>query len=310
MEPSDLYHVRQQFTLGAYRSVANATLPEPSSQDYLPLQLYKARALIALGEPQHVEEFIPEESETLPLKAARSLAKYVAATPERKDSALEELRDLCVEIEGEEVSEGDRGEVRVLAGTAFAREGEVEEALETLGAGSSHENLEATALIVQIYLFIDRTDAAKKEYERALKWAEDDLLLQLIEASIGLVTGGEGYSNAFSFYSEQLGNPSLTSPHLLTARGVTRLLRGEVPEAKSDLEEALKSEENAETFCASIVAAGLGTGKKADADQLFSHLSEKFPTHPMVLDIAQKSKAFDELVSKFEVPPPAVTASA
>src|ERR1700722_2436731 len=95
------------------------------------------------------------------------------------------------------------------------------------------------ALMVHIYLSINRADLAKKEFERAKQWAEDDLLLQLIESFIGLMTGKDSYTNSTSFYTEQLGNPSLTSPHLLTARGVARVLRGEIPEAKSDLEEAL-----------------------------------------------------------------------
>ena len=129
--------------------------------------------------------------------------------------------------------------------------------------------LPSSALVVQIYLSIDRPDLAKKEYERALKWAEDDLLLQSIEASIGLVTGADGYANSLSYYSEQLGNPSLSSSHLLLARGVTRLLRGEVTEARSDLEEVLKSGEDGETLSASVAAAGLAPTKKGEADELY-----------------------------------------
>lgn len=125
---------------------------------------------------------------------------------------------------------------------------------------------------MQIYLSIDRPDLAKKEYERALKWAEDDLLLQYIEAMIGLKTGTEKYSNTYSFYTEQIGNPSVSSPHLLTSRGVTRLLRGEISEAKSDLEEAMKSEEDAETLAALVVAAGLTASKKGEADELFEYV--------------------------------------
>lgn len=127
----------------------------------------------------------------------------------------------------------------------------------------------SVSLIVQIYLSIDRPDLAKKEYESALKWAEDDLLLQSIEASIGLVTGFDAYQNASSFYSEQLGNPSLSSSHLLTARSVTRLLRGEVTEAKSDLEEVLRDSEDEEALSVSVVAAGLGQAKKGEADELY-----------------------------------------
>ena len=71
-------------------------------------------------------------------------AHYLSA-PAAGDAALEELRDLCVEIEGDDVeaTEREKGWVRVVAGTAFARAGEIEEALETLGAETTTENLEA-----------------------------------------------------------------------------------------------------------------------------------------------------------------------
>jgi coatomer protein complex subunit epsilon len=115
---------------------------------------------------------------------------------------------------------------------------------------------------------------ARKEFDRAKQWAEDDLLLQLIESTIGLVTGKDAYSDSHSFYTEQLANPTLSSPHLLTARGVTRLLRGEAPEAKSDFEEAISQQgghDDAETLAASVVAAGLGS-KKGDADELWRYV--------------------------------------
>ena len=120
-------------------------------------------------------------------------------------------------------------------------------------------------------------DLARKEFERAKQWAEDDLLLQLIESSIGLVTGKDGYSDSHSFYTEQLGNPSLSSPHLLTARGVVRLLRGEIPEAKSDLEDSLSQQKgDAETLAALTVTAGLEGTKKADELWKYVHRGIQF----------------------------------
>ena len=126
----------------------------------------------------------------------------------------------------------------------------------------------SVAVIVQIYLSINRPDMAKKEYERAKRWAEDDLLLQLIESTIDLVTGKNGYNNPLNFYTEQLGNPSLTSPHILTSRGVARILRNEIPEARSDLEEALQQQgDDAETLAAFVVASGLVSTKKGEAGE-------------------------------------------
>jgi len=129
----------------------------------------------------------------------------------------------------------------------------------------------SVAVIVQIYLSINRPDLAKKQFDRSKRWAEDDLLLQLIESTIGLATGKDAYANTTSFYTEQLGNPSLTSPHLLTARGVARILRGEIQEAKSDLEESLEQQKgDAEAEAAYVVAAGLGALKKSEAEELWT----------------------------------------
>jgi len=254
---------------------------------------------------------IPEDSENIALKAVASLARYVdAADSTKAEAALEELRDLSVEIEGEDVDESERDKalVRVLAATAFARAGEIEEALETLG--SDTEDLEAVALIVQIYLSINRVDLAKKQFERSKRWAEDDLLLQLIESTIGLVTGKDNYSNTSSFYTEQLGNPSLSSPHLLTARGVTRIMRGEVQEAKSDLEESLEQQKgDVETEAAYAVAAGLGALKKKEADELWLKLTADYPSHPLVQDVTQKADMFDQCASTYAVPVHAKTVS-
>lgn len=121
--------------------MVNLPLPDPNSPDYTATLVYQARAHIALNDPKSALKIIPAGSENVALKAAAALAQYVDATD--KDSALEELRDLSVEIEGEDVegTEKDKASVRVLAGTAFAQAGEVEEALETLGVDT--EDLEA-----------------------------------------------------------------------------------------------------------------------------------------------------------------------
>lgn len=313
MDSPEVYNVKQQFFLGAFKALVDLPPPNASSDDYTPILVYKARAHIALGDSKSVSTFVPADTDSLSLKSVLSLSKYVS---DEADTALEELRDLCVEIEGDDVdaSEREKGWVRVIAGTAFARAGELEEALETLGAEASTENLEAVAVIIQIYLSIHRPDLARKEFERAKHWAEDDLLLQLIEASIGLVIGKDGYADSNSFYTEQLANPSLSSPHLLTARGITRLLRGEITEAKSDFEEAAAQQggkEDAETLAASVVAAGLGSAaKKGDADALWSRLVSEFPNHPLVTDVNAKAEEFDELTAKFEVPPLAIPTAA
>ncbi|KAF7985132.1 hypothetical protein HWV62_7680 [Athelia sp. TMB] len=303
---SELYHVKQQFTLGAYKALVEGTkLPDPNSPEYTPILLYKARASIALRDTAAALAILPADSDDVSVKAVIALAKFEgASSADDKEAALEQLRDLCIEIDEQESPEASV--VRVIAGTAFYTAGEVEEALETLGAGTAHENLEAVAVTVHIYLSIHRPDLAKKEFDRSKQWAEDDLLLGLIESSIGLVSGKDSYSNANAYYTEQIANPSLSSPNLLTARGITRLLRGEIPEARSDLEEAQSQRAgDAETAAALVVASGLGA-RKADAEEIWSQFVTDHPSHPMVNDVGEKAGLFDESAQLFEVPPMAV----
>ena len=127
--------------VGAYKSLVDLTLPDQDSSDYVPTAIYQARAHLALGDPKAALSVLPD-SENVAVRAVAALAKYESSGGE---AALEELRDLAVEIEGEDVEGDDRDKwlVRTLAGTAFAKAGEVEEALETLGAGSNTISLEA-----------------------------------------------------------------------------------------------------------------------------------------------------------------------
>ena len=136
---------------GAYKAFVDLTLPDPSSPDYTSTLLYKARALIALEHTQEAIDLIPANTDNVAMKAVVALAKYVGTTEaEVKEASLEQLRDLCVEVEGEADGDDEKGLVRVISGTAFFRAGEVEEALESLGAGTDHENLEA---FVHSYFF-------------------------------------------------------------------------------------------------------------------------------------------------------------
>lgn len=127
-------------------------MPDPNSPDYLPALLYKSRAYISLNDTTSALATLPSGSENIAVKAVSALARYAGAKDQTEgEAALEELRDLCVEIEGDDVegSEEDKALVKVLAGTAFARAGEVEEALDTLGTDT--EDLEACVLSPQYH---------------------------------------------------------------------------------------------------------------------------------------------------------------
>jgi coatomer protein complex subunit epsilon len=139
MTSPELYYIKQQFTLGAYPALASLPLPDSDSSEYTPTLLYKVRAHLALGDTASALLLIPSDTENITLRAAAALA--------RGEEGLEALRDLCVEIEGDEdTEEWEKELVKVLAGTAFVRAGEIEEALETL-SGEGKVGDESSVLI-------------------------------------------------------------------------------------------------------------------------------------------------------------------
>lgn len=131
--------------VGSYKPLLTAELPDKNSPDYAPTLLFKARGLVQ-SDPDGALALLPAEDESLPARTTRSLATYFKSKQENsddaKEKALDQLRDLCVEVEGEDIEEEVKGVVRSIAAVAFVHEGENEEALETLEAGTSTRNLE------------------------------------------------------------------------------------------------------------------------------------------------------------------------
>jgi len=313
MADSDsLFYLKNQFYLGSYKAVSQNPVPPKSSAEYLPTLLYTARSFIALNDPARALSLVPADVEPV-VRAIRALATYQQAKRSSSDveAFLDELRDLTIEAEAaaEEGGEGSEqegagaGTVRVAAATAFIEEGELEEALTTLGAGTGVKDLECLYLIVQIYLSISRADLAKKEFALAkanIPSVSDSLLFALTEAAIGLATGGAPLISAYHIYDEQVSAPgSSQNANIIASKGVVELLRGHVTEALGSFDEAL----SVDPLCAdALVGRAVGkqlTAKQAEADEAFDVLKAALPSHPYIRDIDAKSALFDKLKGQY-----------
>ncbi|KAG8864062.1 hypothetical protein FRB96_006935 [Tulasnella sp. 330] len=327
MDSDSLYYLRNQFYLGNFKYLCDNPLPAQSEPSYLSTLCYSVRSHIALKNYPAALSLLPTSNTSEPVRALRALVNYLQSAPGQKDAALEELRDLCLEVEedsatGQDEEGAGAGLVKVAAATAFVNEKELEEALTTLGAGCKSRDIECVALIVYIYLSIARADLAKKEYEAAKKWADDSLLIQMIEATIGLAVvctshlhifvppidfglimqGSSTLQTAQYIYDEQASSPgSSTNPSILTAKGITQLLLGKLAEADNSLSEALTIDAAySEALAAKVVVAEL-RGRKADVETASSRLISAHGDHPMLRDLKEKSSAFDAAAAKFTV---------
>ncbi len=135
-------------------------LTDLSNPENLSRALYSARSHLALQPPSTSSALsvlapaLKASSPPASAKAVAVFAEYISATEgDPKSGKVEELRDLLLEYEeeGDAEDEGEEGEVgmkeeerivRVMAGTAFILEGEVEEAYATLTEGCGKTDLE------------------------------------------------------------------------------------------------------------------------------------------------------------------------
>lgn len=157
---------------------------------------------------------------------------------------------------------------------------------------------------MHILLSINRLDLAQKEYNAARTWADDSLLIQLIEAWIGLKSGGTAAQQAYYVYDELSQNPSTGhSASVLNGKAAAQAALAHYEEARGAFDEALTVDEKAANALANKAAlASYGakaTEATAAAQDALERLRRIKPQHPLLSDLAEKERAFDEAASHF-----------
>ncbi|WRT67842.1 uncharacterized protein IL334_004816 [Kwoniella shivajii] len=298
MEADPLYHVKQLFYQAAIQEAASQSHTPSDDVSSLHRALYIARSHLSLTPPSTssaqsiLSPFLSSDSAPLSAKAVDAFASYLA--DEEKEAKVDELRDLVLEVEGNE-DEIEESTVRVIASSVFILQGENEEAVTTLNEGRGKEDLECLALLVQLLLSLDRRDLAQTTYNVAKKIGNDSIFVQAIEAWIGLKTGSRPLHQSYYFYEELYQLPSGRTPPVLASHAAAHLLLGHVDEAKADIVEAAQRDGGDKE--GDVLAVGTTLGIEGYAEQLASNA----PQHPFAIDLAEKSRLFDEAASKFAI---------
>ncbi|KAK9695627.1 hypothetical protein K7432_012864 [Basidiobolus ranarum] len=294
----ELFTIRNLFYVGAYQQVINqCTNPstEPSYEDgKLERLVFLYRSYIAQGNCDIVLKEI-DDKQPIDLKVTKLLAQYVSADKAGKQKAITEAQTIATD----ELSSNNRS-VQIVLGTLLYREGLYEDALRLLVKHS--KNLECVALIVQIYLKLDRTDLARRELNATKNWAEDAILAQLIEAWIGVQIGGPKYQEAFYIFEELSQNLAATTVKLLNGQAICNIHMGRYPEAESLLLEALnKSQSDPDTLVNLIVCANLTGTPKELIDDYTTQLKNIAPEHSYLVELEAKSQLFEECAKRYTV---------
>jgi len=281
----ELVNIHSAFHQGQFQKVIEFETSSFSSANELPAQVLKLRARLALGEYDAV---ISEAKGATPdLVAARTLAEYLKA-PAEDSKAVIKAQELAKK-------EPDNLTVELLCGTVLADAGLVEDALALL---SKHQgSLDAVALTVQIHLQQNRTDLAAKEATNARKWAQDSLLVNVIESWVGMREGGEKYQAAYYVFEELAQAAATQSIQSLVGQAVAELHLGRLPEAEAAFQQAEQLDPQNADVLSNMVVLNTILGK--DTAEAMAGLQKVKPGHQMLVDFAEKRTEFERACEKY-----------
>lgn len=169
---------------------------------------------------------------------------------------------------------------------------------------------------MQIHLRQNRPDLAAKEAQRARKWAQDSLLVNIAEAWIGMrevntwpaqspyqkltiLQGGEKYQSAFYVFEELAQQSQTTSAHSLVAQAVSELHLGRYDEAQAALQQAVELNPNSADTIANLIVLNTLLGKKGEVEQLKQQLAIVDAKHPQLSDWEEKRAEFQRATSRY-----------
>lgn len=148
------------------------------------------RAYIAQRKFRIVLDEIKDSSPS-DLKPLKLLAEYFAF-PDRREKILAEIDKVALDFD---LPKGHN--FMIVAATIYYHENNTDNALKVL---HNSDNIECSALTVQIYLKKDRLDLATKEVKAMQEKDDDATLTHLASAWVNLATGRDKYREAFNIF--------------------------------------------------------------------------------------------------------------
>ena len=309
------FAIQNQFYLGAYTACRELALQHsmgglnnPESRVRL---VYAARAAVAAGHYEAARSLLDGPLDAyVDAKSVELLSRFLETVrlgqPGLGD-ATSLLSELLALLDQASTDDGIAQTVRYNAGLALFESGDTQQALEVLGvtgAGGSQE-IECIALGVHVLLAINRVDLAEKEYVAARQWGDDSLLVQLIEAWIGLMRGGRASQQAYYVYDELSQNTSVANTPSVISSLVGKSAALAALDQQREGIETLQTAEALDNANASVIAnqavftALNPSATTDDLDSIESRLRAAAPDHPLVADWDAKRLELESAVAAF-----------
>lgn len=216
-------------------------------------------------------------------------AKYHAASDAAtKEGIVEQLKV--------ELSSGIPG-VQLAAAQVFLDAGLSKEALQCVHGAATMEHI---ALVLQVYLRIDRLDLAQQALRQMKSADEDSILTQLGAIYCNLAVGASGAPDALHSVNsllEQYG----PNPFLVNLAACALMLKGSYADAEQRLTEAMQEFPDQvlpDTLINLIVCS---QHQQKPTQQYLAQIKSSFPLHSFCAGVDRVQAAFDREVGKYKV---------
>jgi len=290
MADDTLFELRNSFLLGNYQGCIHEAnnINTRSESDKLEKDCYVYRSYIAQGDYKLVLDEI-KKSANPTLQMVRQLALYMSSENNRQE-VLNTVKEYVADG-----TVANNQLIQLIVGEIYAQEQSVEDALKCLHASSS---LEGLALLIQMYIKIDRVDLAEKELKNMNKMDADATATQLATAWVYTALGGEKTQEAFHIFKELSDKYGVSVP-LLNAQAVCNIQMQKYEDAEAFLLEATGKNSKDPDTIANLITCYLFM--KKPVDRFISQLKTNYPKHPWVVAVKNAEESFDRSCSRFAV---------
>ncbi|EOD15109.1 COPE1, epsilon subunit of the coatomer [Emiliania huxleyi CCMP1516] len=281
----DLYGLRNALYLGNYQQAVSEAMGLGASTER---DFFMYRALIEQGQHRVVMDEVGAQA-PVALQAVKMLASYLSGVS--KEAVVAQLKEWLTDATAQ-----DNWQLILVAATVFLHERDHKEALKI-----SHQStqIDVMALVVQIYLQMDRPDLARKLVKSMQEQYDDDTLTKLSHAWTSLCeSGGETAQDALYEFQE-LGEKYHMSLMLLNAMASCNMHMGRFDEAERLLQEALSQSPNDTTSLINLVVCLNQLQKPAEViGRYTSQLKISAPAHPWVAKYGELETSFDRCANQ------------